>query len=158
MHPIRSLQCFDLMRTSALIPALLVAGCYSYHPLESPAPASGTPIAADLSDAGSVEMASQIGPGATTVRGEVVKSDSAGLLLALRSVLGRNEQETFWNGEQVRIPLTTVARVQQRRFALGKTILFGGAVIGGLLGAIRAFEGDGGGGGGPGPGGGPAPQ
>jgi hypothetical protein len=165
MHPIRSLQCFDetitrkpLMRASALIPVLLVAGCHSYHPLENPAPASGTRIAADLSDAGSLEMASQIGPGATTVRGEVVESDSAGLLLALRSVLGRNEQETFWNGEQVRIPLTTVARVQQRRFALGKTILFGGAVVGGLLGAIKAFEGDGGGGGAGGGGGGPAPQ
>jgi hypothetical protein len=165
MHPIRSLQCFDetitrnlLMRASALIPVLLVAGCYSYHPLENPAPASGTRVAADLTNAGSLEMASQIGPGATTVRGDVVESDSAGLLLALRSVLGRNEQETFWNGEQVRIPLTTVARVQERRFALGKSILFGGAVLVSLLGAIEAFESDERGGGGPGGGGGPAPQ
>jgi hypothetical protein len=146
------------MRASALIPVLLVAGCYSYHPLENPAPASGTRIAADLSDAGSLEMASQIGPGATTVRGEVVESDSAGLVLALRSVLGRNQQETFWNGEQVRIPLTTVARVQQRRFALGKSILFAGAVVGSLLGAIKAFEGEGSGGGPGSGGGGPAPQ
>lgn len=164
MHLVRSLQCFDetitrkkLMQISALILVLLVAGCYRYLPLESPAPAPGTRVAADLTDAGSLQMANQVGPGITSVRGEVIESNPDALLLALTSVVGRNEQETFWNGEQVRIPLTTVARVQQRRFALGKSILFGGAVVGGLFGAIKAFEG-GGGGGGTGGGGGPQPQ
>jgi hypothetical protein len=145
------------MRISALILVLLVAGCYNYLPLENPAPASGTRVAADLTDAGSLEMASQVGPGAASVRGDVVESDPSGLLLALRAVLGRNEQETLWNGEQVRIPLTTVARLQQRRFALGKSILFGASIVGGLFGAMKAFEG-GGSGGITGGGGGPAPQ
>jgi hypothetical protein len=146
------------MRIVALIlVVLLVAGCYTYRPLENPTPASGTRIAADLTDAGSLEMASQIGPGITRVRGEVVASKPDALLLALRSVLGRNDQETFWKGEQVRIPLTTVARVEQRRFALGKTLLFGGTVLGGLVVAIKAFEGSGSGGM-SGGGGGPEPQ
>jgi hypothetical protein len=141
-----------------LILVLLVAACYSYTPLESPAPASGTRVAADLTDAGSLQLASQIGPGATRVRGEVVESQPDALFLALTSVLGRNEQETFWSGEQVRIPLITVARVQQRSFALGKTILFGGAVLGGLFAAIKAFEGSGNGGGTTGGPGEPSPQ
>lgn len=146
------------MRASVLILVLLVAGCYSYHPLENPAPASGTQVAADLTDSGSLELASQVGPGIMSVRGEVVESNHDALLLALTSVLGRNEQETFWRGEQVKIPLTVVMRVQQRRFAPAKSILFGGAVIGGLLMAVKAFEGDGNAGGGPGSGGGPSPQ
>lgn len=145
------------MRHAALTLLLLVAGCYTYRPLENPAPASGTRVAANLTDAGSVALASQIGPGVSSVRGEVLESSPDALLLALTSVLGRNEQETFWKGEQVRIPLTTVARVEQRRFALGKTVLFGGAVLGGLFAAIKAFEG-GGGGGMSGGGGGPEPQ
>jgi hypothetical protein len=145
------------MRTASPILVLLVAGCYTYRPLENPDPASGTRVAADLTDAGSVEMASQIGPGVNSVRGEVVESSRDALLLALTSVLGRNEQETFWKGEQVRIPLTTVARVEERRFALGKTLLFGGTVLGGLLAAIAAFEGSGSGGM-SGGGGGPQPQ
>lgn len=146
------------MRASTVIPLLLVAGCYSYHPLENPTPASGTRVAADLTDAGSLEVANQVGPGVVSVRGEVVESDRDALLLALTSVLGRNEQETFWKGEQVRIPLVTVARVQQRRFALGKTILFSGAVVGGLFAAVQAFTGEGSGGGGGGGGGDPSPQ
>jgi hypothetical protein len=115
-------------------------------------------VAAQLTDAGSVEMASQIGPGIVTVRGDVLRSDSDALLLALSSVLGRNEQEVFWKGEQVRIPLRTVRQVEQRRFSLGKTVMFAGVLVGGLFAAVEAFEpGDAGGGGGGG-GGGPEPQ
>jgi hypothetical protein len=146
------------MRSLALIPIVLLAGCYSYHPLESPTPASGSRVAADLTDTGSAELASQVGPGVTSLRGEVVESNPDALLLALTSVLGRNEQETFWKGEQVKIPLTVVMRVQQRRFAPAKTVLFGGAVLGGLLAAVKAFEGGGNAGGGPGTGGPPSPQ
>jgi hypothetical protein len=146
------------MRVSALILVVLVAGCYSYHPLEDPAPASGTQVAADLTDTGSLELASQVGPGVMSLRGEVVESNHDALLLALTSVLGRNEQEIFWRGEQVKVPLTVVMRVQQRRFAPGKTILFGGAVLGGLLAAVKAFEGNGNPGGGPGSGGPPSTQ
>jgi hypothetical protein len=136
----------------------LVAACYSYQPIESPSAVLRTRVQADLTDAGSVQMASQIGPGISSVRGEVVESDSQSVLLALSSVLGRNEQEVFWAGEQVRIPLTSVARLQQRRFATGKTMVFGGAFLGSLLLAVEAFTGPGSGGGGAGTGGGPGPQ
>jgi hypothetical protein len=140
-----------------VLSVLLITACYNYYPLEDPAPASGTRVAAELTDAGSIELSNKIGPGITSVRGEVVESDPDALTLALTSVLGPNEQETFWKREQVRVPLATVARVQERKFALGKTILFGGAIIGSLLAAIEAFEGGGVGGGGSG-GGRPTPQ
>jgi hypothetical protein len=146
------------MKTSAVLPILLLAGCYSYHPVESPAPASGSRVEADLTGRGTVELASQIGPGARSVRGQVVESESDSLVLALTSVIGRNEQETYWRGERVRIPLITVAKVEERKFATGKTILFGGAIIGGLLAAIKAFQVEGGGGGVSVGGGGPSPQ
>jgi hypothetical protein len=149
IHPIRSLQSF--------LPLLLLSGCYSYTALEQPSPEPGVRVAAQLTDAGSVEMASQIGPGIVTVRGAVVQTDSQALLLALSSVVGRNEQEVFWSGEQVRVPLSSVRQVQRRRFALGKSLLFAGAAVGGLFGAIKAFEGSAAGGGGGG-GGGPEPQ
>jgi hypothetical protein len=146
------------MRSAASMAILVLTGCYTYHPLETPSPRFGTRVEADLTDGGSVAMASQIGPGALSVRGEVLQTEPEALVLALTSVLGRNEQETFWRGEHVRIPLTTVARVQQRRFALGKTLLFGGSVLGGLVAAVAAFQGDGSGGGVGGKGGGPSPQ
>jgi hypothetical protein len=93
-----------------------------------------------------------------SVRGRVLESEADSLLLALRSVVSRNEQETFWSGEHVRIPLITVARVEQRKFSVGKSILFSGAVVGGLIAAVKAFRGDGGGGGISVGGGSPSPQ
>jgi hypothetical protein len=146
------------MRKPTPILLALVAGCYSYQPIETPAPALRTRVQADLTDAGSVQMASQIGPGISSVRGEVIESDSQAVLLALTSVVGRNEQEVFWAGEQVRIPLTSVARLQQRRFAASKTMVFGGAFLGSLLLAVEAFTGPGSGGGGGGSGGGSGNQ
>lgn len=146
------------MRFMAGMILLVLTGCYSYRPLETPSPSFGTRVEADLTDRGSLAMTSQIGPGAMSVRGEVLQTEPDALVLALTSVLGRNEQETFWRGEHVRIPLNTVVRVQQRRFALGKTLVFGGSVVGGLLAAIAAFDGGGNGGGGSGRGGGPSPQ
>jgi len=146
------------MRASALISVLLVTGCYNYFPLENPAPASGTRVAADLTDAGSLEMATSVGLGVTSVRGKVVGSDPQSLVLAITSTLGRNEEEIFWKGEQVEIPLAMVARVRERKFAVGKSILFGGAIGGSLLGAIKAFEGSGNAGGVTGGGGGAGPQ
>jgi hypothetical protein len=146
------------MRAVTVIALLVLPGCYSYRPLETPSPSSGTRVEADLTDRGTVVMASQIGPGALSVRGEVLQAEPETLVLALTAVLGRNQQETFWKGEHVRLPLVTVARVQQRRFSLKKTLLFGGAVVGGLFAAVAAFDGGGGGGGGTGRGGGPSPQ
>src|SRR3954469_24647366 len=103
----------------AFLLILLVSVCYTYQPLKNPEPASGTRVAADLTDAGSVQLANQIGPGAVRLRGEVVESEPDTLFIALRAILLRNDQETFWSGEQVRIPRITVARVQQRKFSVG---------------------------------------
>ncbi|HZB28090.1 MAG TPA: hypothetical protein VE282_05955 [Gemmatimonadales bacterium] len=145
------------MRSATLLPLILLAACYSYHPLESPAPESGIRVEAELTGGGSLAMASQIGPGAMTVRGEVLQTDAEAMILALSSVLGRNEQETYWKGEQVRFPLITVERVQERKFALVKTLMFTGALVGSLFVAVKAFdvgdsgEGTSGGGGGAGP-------
>jgi hypothetical protein len=146
------------MRSMAGMALLVLTGCYNYHPLQTPSPSLGARVEADLTDRGTVAMASQIGPGAMSVRGEVLQTESEALVLALTSVLGRNHQETFWRGEHVRLPLITLARVQQRRFALKKTLLFGGTVLGGLFAAVAAFDGSGGAGGGSGRGGGASPQ
>lgn len=146
------------MRASAVLLLLLLAGCYSYQPLETPAPATGTQVVAELTDAGSVALASQVGPGVASLRGAVVQWDQDTLLLALSAVMGRNDQETFWRGERVRVPHSSIAQVQQRRFALGKSFLFGGTVMGGLLAAVTAFQGGSGGGGVPGGGTGGQPE
>jgi hypothetical protein len=141
----------------ALLP--LVGACYTYDVVELPTPAAGTRIEAELTGAGSLELAEQLGQNIAAVRGEVVASDDLEMLLALNSVTVKDNDRTSWKGEQVRIPLTTVARVHRRRFSLGRTLLLGGAAIGALVAAGLAFDGEGSAvGGGVGTGGGPGPQ
>ena len=137
----------------------LIGGCYTYDSVEQPAPVAGTRIEAELTGTGSVELAGQLGHGITTLRGQVIESNDVGLLVALNSVTMRNHERTSWKGEQVRIPLSTVARVNRRRFSLGRSLLLGGAAIGALVAAVVAFDGGGSAvGGGVGTGGGPGSQ
>jgi hypothetical protein len=137
----------------------LVGACYTYDSVEQPAPVAGTRIEAELTGTGSTELAGQLGRDITTLRGQVIDSNDVGLLVALNSVTLRNHERTSWKGERVRIPLSTVARVNQRRFSLGRSLLLGGAAIGALLAAVVAFDGGGSAvGGGVGTGGGPGSQ
>jgi hypothetical protein len=137
----------------------LIGGCYTYDSVEQPAPIAGTRIEAELTGPGSAQLAGQLGPDVTTLRGQIIESTSIGLLVSLNSVTARNHERATWKGEQVRIPLSTVARVNQRRFSLGRSLLLGGAAIGALVAAVVAFDGGGSAvGGGVGTGGAPAGQ
>lgn len=148
------------MRVGMLCTMLpLLGACYFYDSVEQPAPVAGTRIEAELTGAGSDELASQLGPEIATLRGHLLESDHSSLLLSINSVTVKNHERTSWKGEQVRIPLSTVSRVHQRKFSLGRTLLLGGAAMGGLVAALVAFEGGGfASGGGVGTGGGPGGQ
>lgn len=148
------------MRVGMLCTTLpLLGACYFYDSVEQPAPVAGTRIEAELTGAGSDELASQLGPQIATLRGHLLETDHSSLLLSINSVTVRNHERTSWKGEQVRIPLSTVSKVHQRKFSLGRTLLLGGAAIGGLVAALVAFEGGGfASGGGVGTGGGPGGQ
>jgi hypothetical protein len=148
------------MRVSTLWAALpLLGGCYTYDSVGHPAPLAGTRIEAELTGTGAAELAGQLGPDITALRGQVIDSNHVGLLVSLNSVTVRSHERTSWKGEQVRIPLSTVARVNQRRFSLGRSLLLGGAAIGALVAAVVAFDGGGSAvGGGVGTGGGPGSQ
>ena len=142
------------MRPQAVGAALLLAGCYTYQPLPAPVPESGTRVAARLTEEGSVELASLLGPEVTQVEGQVMGADSLALRLAILQVANRRGLEATWGGEEVQLPRTSVAVLSQRRLSIGGTVLLGGAAVGGLyfvyrlLGGPGVLEGSGGGGGG----------
>jgi hypothetical protein len=137
----------------------LIGACYTYDSVGQPAPVAGARIEAELTGTGSAQLAGQLGHDITTLRGQVIDSNDVGLLVALNSVTLKNHERTSWKGERVRIPLSTVARVNQRRFSLGRSLLLGGAAIGAMVAAVVAFDGGGSGvGGGVGTGGGPGSQ
>jgi hypothetical protein len=136
---------------------LLLSACYHYVPLAQPEVVTATLVSAELSQLGASEMAAAIGLDIREVRGRVLDADGESITLAMASVTDGRGINTEWKGEPVRFPRRFLAEITQRRFSLGRTILFSGAAFGGAVAASSVLGGPsltdifGGGGGGPHP-------
>jgi hypothetical protein len=144
------------MRLMFTLWVFLVAGCYTYRPLVTPAPQPGTRVSAELTGDGARDLSGQVGPEIEHVEGDVLAVDSSGVQLAVRQVETTRGIQSDWKGEKVIIPRSAVSGWQQRRLSVGGTGFLGGLVAGGLYAMYRLFGGPGlinGNGGGTGPGG-----
>lgn len=145
-------------RCLPLVAIAMLSGCYIYRPLATVDPPAGTRVAVALTEYGADTLARYVGPGITTLRGDVVTAESAGVILAVTSVTDRFGREQTWRGEQVLVPRPTVRSVQRSRFSLGRSLLLGVGILGGSVAAWRGFRGGIGGGGPPSGGGGSRPK
>jgi hypothetical protein len=98
-------------------------------PVESFPPPVGNDLVAMLTDVGSVEMASVVGPRVTGVSGRYLGLAGDSLLLSVKTVIKRDGNEEFWRGEQVSIPRSIVATLQRRQFSPVRS----GAIVGGVV-------------------------
>jgi hypothetical protein len=124
------------MRPSRAFPFLLLASCYTYRPIATPAPAPGSAIDVQLNDAGARDLATEVGPGVEHIRGRVLAADSTALDLSVAEVQDVRGEPTVWNGERLRLPQRYVRSIERRRLSLGGTGLLGGAVAAGLVAAV----------------------
>ena len=123
--------------------ALVLMGCYTYRPLETPAPAPGARVSAQLTTEGSRDLIGQIGPEVLHVEGNVLSTDSTGLELEVREIESYRGIRSDWHGERVRLPHAAVAGLQQRRLSIGGTTLMGGVMAAGLYAVYRILGGPG---------------
>jgi len=130
------------VRTAFLF-VLLTAGCYTYRPLPATGPETGQRVSAELTDQGSIDMSSQLGPGVTQVQGEVLPSDSTALRLAILMTANNRGIESDWQREPIAIPTNALGRLEQRKLSYGQTALAGGLAIGGLYAMYRLLGGPG---------------
>jgi hypothetical protein len=120
-----------------------LAACYTYRPLETPAPAPGDRVSAQLTTEGSRDLTGQIGPEVLHVEGNVLSADSTGLELEVREIESYRGIRSDWHGERVRLPSSAVAGMQERRLSIGGTTLMGGVVVAGLYAVYRILGGPG---------------
>jgi hypothetical protein len=120
---------------------LLLNACYHYVPLSQPDVVTATLVSAELSTQGASEMAGTVGQGIRKVRGRVLAADGETLTLAMASVTDGRGIDTGWRGEPVRFPRRFLADITQRRFSLGRTLLFSGAAFGGAVAASSILGG-----------------
>ncbi len=129
------------MRTAIVIAtACVTAACYNYNPLTTPSPEPGTYVAATLTDSGAEELARYLGPGVFVVRGRYLGDRDGGLLLvSVSSVELKRGEELGWAGETVALPLNTIASLEVRRLAKGRSALLAGVGLTGLVATSAAF-------------------
>ena len=120
---------------------LLLNACYHYVPLAQPDVVTATLVSAELSTQGASEMAGTVGPDIRKVRGRVLDADEETLTLAMASVTDGRGIDISWKGEPVRFPRRFLADITQRRFSLGRTLLFSGAAFGGAVAASTILGG-----------------
>src|SRR3954469_6690982 len=121
----------------------LLTGCYTYRPLQDPAPEAGHRVSAQLTTEGSRELTGQIGPEILHVEGQVVSADADGLDLDVLEIESVRGIRSDWHGEHVRLPRQAVAGLQERKLSVGGSALLGGVIVGGLYAAYRLFGGGG---------------
>lgn len=96
-------------------------GCYAAVPLDTPAPQPGRELVVQLTDAGSENLARFVGPRATEIRGRYLGGPPDTLRVAVLGVTMRNEEERFWQEEQLGIPRTAIATLRERRLSRPRT-------------------------------------
>ena len=123
----------------------MLCGCYEYLPPPSrTTDLTGKRVELKLTDAGSVVLASAIGPQSESVGGTLVDLQQDNLVVSVLSVTNRNGLETGWKGERIEVPRSMIARLEERRFSVRRTFFASATLMAGLVIAQRAFGGSGG--------------
>lgn len=127
-------------RYMAFLVALL-AGCYVYKPVGTGSPPSGRQVRLTLTDAGTANLAAELGPSVEAVGGRLTSDSGAAYLLALSETRKRNGVEIDWRGEEVSMSKSFVATLEQREFSRTRTAVLSAGVVSAIVVAVRAFLG-----------------
>ena len=125
---------------AAVVSGILLAGCYALAPYEEPAPLVGSKVSINFSYDGSKEMAEQVGPAVSSVRGLMLSADATNVQMALISSTDFDAQTTLWKGEEVQVPRVDIREISRREFSIGRTLLATVGVLGFTFLIYRRFN------------------
>jgi hypothetical protein len=127
---------------------LLLGGCHSYRRIETPVPSPGTQLRVELTDQGSVDVTTQVGPRAVTILGRVTESSPDALALAVTGIERRSGITEIWQGERVSLQRASIASISRERLSWRRTslLLAAGVVTYVLIAGVGGWEGLAGGG------------
>jgi hypothetical protein len=125
---------------AAGIGALTNAGCYGYRILEAGRVRPGQTVHVTLTPSGAAELASTIGPNATSIDGRVLSASDSGVTIAVTQIARTVGPEEFMRDEPVGIPLRSASTMLVREFDRSRTVLAVGGVLAGAFTAARVAE------------------
>jgi len=113
--------------------SVLLAGCYTYKPLQTLEPVPPAHVALVLSDQGRVGAGPNIGSGVARVEGALVGSTDSDYTLRVAEVTDIRGAQSRWTGEAVTLRRTWVGNAYERRFSRSRTYVLVGALSAGFV-------------------------
>ncbi|HEX5178586.1 MAG TPA: hypothetical protein VFW04_04600 [Gemmatimonadaceae bacterium] len=112
---------------------LVLCGCYVTTPVAmQPAPVPGTKLHVQLTDAGTASLAQYLGPNVNFVDGRLLSESDTSMALSVSGTTLRSGDEQYWKGEDISLPHSAIATIQQKKVSWWRS----GLLAGGLLAAL----------------------
>lgn len=128
-----------MKRAAALLLLLTLGGCQVYVPLGTPRPATGQTIRAEITPRVAEELSGRLGPRYTMIEGQVLNDRADTLYMAANVGFTAEGGAYLLDNQLLQIPFTEMTGLQERRFSVWKSALFGVAVLGGVYAFSSAF-------------------
>lgn len=112
---------------------LSCCACQAYTPI-TVTPATATQdVRVTLTDAGAALTAGALGSGAMVIEGRLQSVTDSTLSLAVTQVTRAGGDDEARSGESVTLARSNIASVEQKRTAVGRSLLAAGVIVGGAL-------------------------
>lgn len=118
---------------SLVVATLLSTACRNYVPLTAPTVAPGARLQLRLTDRGRADVASLVGPGASTLEGRVTRYDDSVVVLSVTELARLDGQEETWRGESVTVSRSGIAALAEPRLSVSRTALLTAVFIAGAV-------------------------
>lgn len=120
--------------------AAQLSACYEYVRPSDSGPQPGTPVRVALTDAGSVAVASAVGPRVENIEGRLTMVSPDTVVLSATETTQFGGSESTWAGERVAVPRSAVASLTVRRLSTSRTVLMTAAGVAAVAALIIGFN------------------
>jgi hypothetical protein len=120
--------------------AVFLAGCYTLQPARSGTLDAGTEVSLQINDAGRVALGGSMGPEIDQIEGKLLQKDPDQYVIAVSAVRLLRGGQQVWSKEQVSVKTEYVGRAYERRFSKARTLVVGGATVGGFVAFLATRE------------------
>lgn len=132
-----------LLRGTAALLAVTLAGCYSYAPHRGGPLVQAQGVRVHLASAMDVRLPEVTANNVAVVEGEVVRADSAEVVVSATMVVSNSGYEQLGQGATVVIPRSRIGSIEARRLDVLRTAGLLGIVAGGTAVTYAANTGTG---------------
>lgn len=112
---------------------LSCCACQAYTPIALEPDATGRIVRVTLTPVGSAASFGKLGTGVGQLEGRLGGIDDSTLTMSVSQVSRLGSDADRWTGENVTIPRSSVASIEMRHLAVGRSLLAAGAVVGGTI-------------------------